>query len=324
MNTNIQESGVQKSFIIYGVSFATSNNLNIVGASVADETVKNICNPVRRLLHTSEVKNIAHTTPKISLISLDIETGENLFHSTISTNIVENQKILTQAVPKAFYQEPYERLTSLTTVSNGTFIISSVAHTQEGNFNRLLFIKSDESCQIQKSLKVWGFKQEDSTLESLLETQDGKLVGIISLRAGIPPFELATIDYKTGKVTYDELVLPHLLPDRRYSNLIQSPVDRKIYATSMDRAHPVHLVQLDMENYSVLTGKPLIIKLSELHFNNQALESDLLSLAFSPLGKLYAVANPNREPINSLFTVDINTGEMMLVRQLAVQKIAFA
>ncbi|MEH2094040.1 hypothetical protein [Nostoc sp.] len=30
------------------------------------------------------------------------------------------------------------------------------------------------------------------------------------------------------------------------------------------------------------------------------------------------------KPINSLFAVDINTGEMMLVRQLAVLKIAFA
>ncbi|MEH2346487.1 MAG: hypothetical protein V7K55_00510 [Nostoc sp.] len=324
MNTNRQESAVHTSSIIYGVSFATSNKLNTVSGGVADETAKNICNPVRRLLHTSEVKNIAHTTPKISLISLDIQTGKELFHSAISTNIVENQKILTQAVPKAFYQEPHERLTSLTTLSNGTFIISCVAHTQTGDFNRLLFINSDKSCRIRKSLKVWGFKQDNSTLESLLETQDGKLLGIVSLRGGIPPFELATIDDKTGKVTYDELVLPDLLPNRRYSNLIQSPVDRKIYATSIALGYPLHLVQLDMGNNSLITGKPLIIKLSELHFNNQALESDLLSLAFSPLGKLYAVANLNREPMNSLFTVDINTGEMMLVRQLAVQKIAFA
>jgi hypothetical protein len=321
MNPNIQASAVQKSSIIYGVSFATSNHLNIVGAN---ETEKNICNPVGRLLQTSEIKDIAHTTPKISLISLDIETGENLSHSTISTNIVENQEALTQVVPKAFYQEPYERLTSLNTLSNGAFIVSSVAHTQEGNFNRLLFVNNDESSQIQKSLKVWGFKQEDSTLESLLETEDGKLIGIISLRGGIPPFELVTIDSETGKVNYDELVLPDLLPDRRYSNLAQSPVEKKIYATSMDHAHPVHLVQLDMENYSGITGKPLIIKLSDLHLNNKPLENDLLSLAFSSLGKLYAVANLNREPMNSLFTVDINTGEMTLVRQLAVLKIAFA
>jgi hypothetical protein len=321
MNPNIQTSAVQKSSIIYGVSFATSNNLNIVGAN---ETVESICNPVGKLLHTSEIKDIAHTTPKISLISLDIETGENLSHSTISTNIVENQEALTQVLPKAFYQEPYERLTSINTLSSGAFIISSVAHTQEGNFNRLLFVNNDESSQIQKSLKVWGFKQGDSTLESLLETEDGKLIGIISLRGGIPPFELVTIDSETGKVNYDELVLPDLLPDRRYSNLAQSPVDRKIYATSMDHTHPLHLVQLDMESHSGITGKPLIIKLSELHLNNRPLESDLLSLAFSSSGKLYAVASLNHEPMNSLFTVDINTGEMTLVRQLAVLKIAFA
>ncbi|MEA5603904.1 hypothetical protein [Nostoc sp. UHCC 0252] len=321
MNSNIQASTAQKSSIIYGVSFATSNNFNSVDAN---ETAENISNPAVKLLNTAEVKNIADKTPEISLISLDIETGENLSHSTISTNIVENQQALTKAVPKAFYQQPYERLTSLNTLSNGTFIISSVAHTQEGNFSRLLFINSDESSQIQKSLKVWGFKQEDSTLENLLETEDGKLVGIISLRGGIPPFELVTIDSETGKVNYDELVLPGLLPDRRYSNLAQSPVDRKIYAVSMDHAHPVHLVQLDMESHSGITGKPLIIKLSELHFNNKVLENDLLSLAFSPLGKLYAIANVNREPINSLFTVDINTGEMVFVRQLAVTKIAFA
>ncbi|MFN6464566.1 MAG: hypothetical protein RMZ41_022495 [Nostoc sp. DedVER02] len=321
MNPNIQASTAQKASIVYGVSFATSNNLNLVGGN---ETAKNICNPLGRLLHTSEMENIAHTTPEISLISLNIDTGENLSHSTISTNIVENQQALTKVIPKAFYQEPYERLTSLNTLSNGTFIISSVAHTQEGNFNRLLFVNSYESGQIQKSLKVWGFKHEDSTLENLLETEDGKLVGIISIRGGIPPFELVTIDSETGKVNYDELVLPDLLPDRRYSNLTQSPVDRKIYAISMDHMHPAHLVQLDMENYSGITGKPLIIKLSELHLNNKVLENDLLGLAFSPLGKLYAIANINREPINSLFTVDIDTGEMVFVRKLAVLKIAFA
>lgn len=324
MNPKMQETAVQKSSIIYGVHFATSNNLDIVSANVASETVRNICNPAGRLLHTTEAKNIAHTTPEISLISLDIQTGKQLFRSPISAHIVENLNTHTKTTPKAFHKEPNERLTSLTPLSNGMFIITCVAHTQKGNFNRLIFLNSNKSSRIHKALKVWGFQQENSTLESLLETKDGKLLGIVSLREGIQPFKLVTIDHKTGKVTYDALVLPDLQPDQRYSNLTQSPVNRKIYATSMGMLQGVHLVQLDMENNSVITGKPLIIKLSELHFNNKSLESDLLSLTFSPLGKLYAVANLNHEPMNSLFTVDIKTGEMTLVRKIAVIKIAFA
>ncbi|WP_196513752.1 hypothetical protein [Nostoc sp. NZL] len=323
MNSNMQESAVQTSSIIYGVHFAAKKNLSMVSTSVANETAKKNCNPAGKPLHTSEVENIAHTTPEISLISLDIETGKQLSHSPISVNTVENKNIRTPDVHKAFHSNPYERLTSLTHLSNGTFIITCVARTQNGDFNRLIFFNRDKSSRTHKALKVWGFQQDSSTLESLLETQDGKLLGIVSLRGGVPPFELATIDYETGKVTYDPL-LPDLQPDRRYSNLAQSPVNRKIYATSMGMGYSLHLVQLDMENNSVMTGKALIIKLSELHFNNKPLESDLLSLAFSSLGKLYAVANLNHEPMNSLFTVDIDTGEMTLVRKLAVIKIAFA
>jgi hypothetical protein len=324
INPKIQETAVQKSSVIYGVLLATSNNVDIASANVASEAARKICNPVGRPLHTSEGKNIAHTTPEISLISLDIQTGKQLLHSPISAHIVENLNTHTKTAPKAFHKQPRERLTSLTPLSNGMFIITCVAHTQKGNFNRLIFIKTDKSSRIHKALKVWGFKQENSTLESLLETKDGKLLGIVSLRAGAPPFELVTIDHKTGKVTYDGLVLPDLQPDQRYSNLTQSPVNRKIYATSMGIGHRMHLVQLDMEKNSLITGKPLIIKLSELHFNNKPLESDLLSLSVSPLGELYAVANINHEPMNSLFTVDIKTGEMTLVIKIAVIKIAFA
>ncbi|WP_392535536.1 hypothetical protein [Nostoc sp. C117] len=324
MNPNLQETTVHKSSIIYGVHFATSNNLNVLSESVASETAINISHPVARLLHSSEVKNITHTTPEISLVSLEIQTGKQLSHSTISANIVENQNTHTKHVPKAFHTKPHERITSFAPLSNGMFIIACTAHMQNGNFTRLIFINSKKSSGTHKALKVSGFKQENSTLESLIEIKDGKLLGIVSLNSGIPPFELVTIDYKTGKVTYDELVLPDLQPDRRYSNLTQSPVNRKIYATSMGIPMGVHLVQLDMENNSGITGKPLIIKLSELHFENKALASDLLSLAFSPLGKLYAVANLNHQPMNSLFTVDIKTGEMTLVKKLAYGKIAFA
>jgi hypothetical protein len=324
INPNLQETTVQKSSIIYGVHFGATNNLNVVSASAGSETAINISHPAARLLHSSEVKNIAHATPEISLVSLEIQTGKQLLHSTISTNIVENQNRDTKHVPKAFHTKPHERITSLTPLANGTFIIACIAHTQKGDFNRIIFINSNKSSRTHKPLKLWGFKQDNSTLESLLQTKDGKLLGIVSLNAGIPPFELVTIDYKTGKVTDDALVLPDLQPDRRYSNLTQSPVNRKIYATSIDMRNSVHLVQLDMENNSGITGKPLIIKLPELHFNNKPLENDLLSLAVSPSGKLYAVANLNHEPMNSLFTVDIKTGEMMLVRKIAVVKIAFA
>jgi hypothetical protein len=51
--------------------------------------------------------------------------------------------------------------------------------------------------------------------------------------------------------------------------------------------------------------------------------NDLLSLTFSPSRHLIALANLKKEKDNSLFSVDMKTGEMSLLSKVAVDKIVF-
>lgn len=62
----------------------------------------------------------------------------------------------------------------------------------------------------------------------------------------------------------------------------------------------------------------------ELRFNGRPLSNDLACLAFSPSNQLFALADPNLEGSNSLFSVDPQTGQMQFLRKFAVDKIAFS
>ncbi|MBW4617680.1 MAG: hypothetical protein KME21_31720 [Desmonostoc vinosum HA7617-LM4] len=320
----VKKVAAQSQSTIYGVRFATSsNNRNPMNASVTNNN-ELISHRMGRVLKPSETANIDNTSPQISVISFNFYTGQQLSHSEISANQVENLNARTEVASKAVFCESTERLTSFTALSRNRFVITSVVHLQQGNFTRLLFIRGGQSSRFQKALKVWGFKNKNSTLESLMNTQNDQLISLISQQGGVFPFELATIDSRTGKVDYDALTLPDLQPNRSYRHLTLSPIDGKIYATTMGAEGGVFLVQFDMQNKSIITGKPLLLKLSELSYNKQHLENDLLSLAVSPLGQLYALAAPNNEPTNSLFSIDEKTGKMTLIRPFAVDKIAFA
>ncbi|KOP27178.1 hypothetical protein AMR41_07490 [Hapalosiphon sp. MRB220] len=270
----------------------------------------------------------ANTTPAISLVSIDLPTNRQTltnqiipktFNEILPTK-VDNTDTKTEIANKALYTELIERITGFTALSNGTFVLISTALTKHGNYNKLLFFDRRSS----KSQKISGFKKVNCTIESLVATQDDKLIGIVSLNGGIPPFEMVIINPKNGKVSSDsDLCLPELPPDRRFSNLALSP-DGKIYATSLGVEGVPRLIQLDLDNRSMITGKVNIVTLSPLMFDKQPLRNDLLSLTFSPSGKVYALADPKNEKTNSLFSVDIETGEMTLMSKVAVDKIAFS
>jgi hypothetical protein len=233
---------------------------------------------------------------------------------------VDNTDTKTETASLALYTEPNERITGLTALSNGTFVIVITALTKHGNYSKLLFFDNQSS----KSKKISGFKKSNCTIENLLATKDDKLIGIVSLNGGTPPFEMIIINPKNGKVSSgSDLCLPELLPDRRFSNLALSP-DGKIYATTLAREGITTLVQLDLDNRSMITGKGNIVTLSPLMSDEQPLQNDLLSLTFSPTGEVYALANPKNEGTNSLFSVDIETGEMRPMSKVAVDKITFS
>lgn len=275
--------------------------------------------------------DLANTTPSISLIALDLPIGQQLLNHEMLPKIVheflpttvDNADIKTEIVTQAVYTQPTERITGLTTLSNGTFIIVTVATTQKGNHNKLLYTQGKFSQAKIRSQKISGFKQSNATIEGVLANKDDKLFGIVSYSGGSPPFELVVINLKTGKVSSDsDLCLPDLPPDIRFSNLTLAP-DGTIFATTLERAGFTTLVQLDPVKKSVITGKILIHKLAQLSYKNHLLPNDLLSLTCSPSGQIFALANFKNEQYNSLLSVNIKTGKMKLISKVAVDKILF-
>ena len=309
---------------ILGVRLAAINTTNtpapnpiggIIGG-VVDAVVDDVDDVV------NIVVDAVRNTPPIAVISSDVETGREISVSRIATAAVDNLDSITDTlIDRAVSTLRPERITGLTALSDGSLIVASVGSTPRGQVSRLIITDSRER---RRSVRVSGFPNPNGTVESILGTKDNRLFSIISLREGIPPFALVTIDLNTGRITAGEdLALPDLQSGARFSNLAQSP-DGTIYGTTIGREGATSLVQLDLENRSVITGRGRIIKLPQFSFNNQPLENDLSSLAFSPSGQLFALGDPNSEGTNSLFNVDVRTGQLRLLRVFNVAKIAFA
>lgn len=280
----------------------------------------------------------ANTTSGIILQSLDLAnlTTQEPLIAEISEGSVSNQQDATETVPKALVvRKPSNRITGFTVLSDSTFVISTVTETKDGDFSHLLFsdpLKKNEKKSPKKGLKVKKAKSPKykyTTVESLLATtinnkKDNELLSVVSLSGGGTPFELAFIDSSSGQIDASaETGLPELSSQERLSNLAQSP-EGKIYATSVGGQGGVSLVELDLANRAVVTGRGKNIRLVGLSFNNKPLENDLASLAFSSSGQLFALADPSYKGTNSLFIVDVKSGELALLREFAVDKIALA
>ena len=301
---------------VMGKSIAQQSQSILYGVSL---TAKN-SNSISKAINTTD---IANTTPGISVVSIDLVSGKNLSTFEVAATTVENSNISTETGNKAIYSNDFERITAFTIQPDGTFIIVAIASGKKGNFNRIITVDSKSVNKVQKGLKLSGFKQKNSTVESLLVTRDKKVLSVISLNEGTPPFELSNFDLKTGKLSSNS-ELPQLATNLRFSNLSQGS-DGIIYATVIGSEGIVSLVQLDLVNKSLITGKARIVRLSDLTFNSKPLKNDLLSLAVSSSNQIFALFNQNTEVTNSLFTVDPKTGEMKLLKKLLnVDKIAFA
>lgn len=258
-----------------------------------------------------------NTTPRIVVESLNLTTGQQISTSDLPQASVQNRQVADPTADSAVAIASRERLTGFTTLADGTFLLATVATTDRGSFTRLSFGDSKSS---RSGLKVSGL-QRNSTVENLLSTKDGRLLTILSLYQGTPPFEVAVLDSKTGRVSSSN-ELPAVPENRRLSNLTQAP-DGTIYATAVGMEGSTDLVQVDLTNRAIATGRGQIIYIASLTFNHRTLDNDLAGLAFSPSNQLFALADPNYEGTNSLFSVDIKTGAMTWLRQFAVEKISF-
>jgi hypothetical protein len=276
----------------------------------------------------------ANKTPAMELVAADLKTGQVISVTPLPERSVDNPQDQTPSTTQAF-SILSDRITGFTAQldENGGFVIATVISTERGNFSRLLFADR----RAARSKKVTGFQQSQETVESLVALPNSdrpktyRLLSILSLNGGIPPFDLGAIDPRSGKVSFGaKLAMPELAFTSRFSNLARSP-NGTIYATTLGsegvamRARgSASLVQIDLTNKSPITGRGKITPLVQLRFNDQPLEMDLQSLAVSPSGQLFALADPEYTGRSSLCAVNPTTGQMQLLRPFAVDKITFA
>lgn len=235
---------------------------------------------------------------RVLLLALDLTTGQ-----------IQDLSATTPEITLL----PNERISSFTLLPNGTFILATAPVTATitgppASLSRLLSFSSPQTLPTLQGL------DNNSTVESLLGINDLELLSIVSLNQGTPPFRLATINLQTGQVSFiNELLLP---PIQRFSNLAQCPYGH-IYATSIGREGSTGLVQLDLQQGS-------LINLSQLSFDNQFLSNDLASLAYSPSDPLFALGDPTYKGTNSVFSVNEISGVIEFVTDFEADKIIFA
>lgn len=228
-----------------------------------------------------------------------------------SLNVVLNQ---VETLPTPEIQnglQTGEKLTGFTSLPDGTLIlaISPVrASKKEENPTRLVFVGTSP-----KSLNVSGLKKGER-LESLLAANDGSLLALRIKKNGRPPSDLVSVDPSTGAISLvDKIKLPQT---ERFTQLAQSP-NGTLYTIAVGRQGQTSLVQLDLGK-----GKP--ITLAQLKIDGTVWNSglnDLVSSPASPADQLFALGAPRYQRPYNLYTVDVNTGAMTLVREFDVTKI---
>ncbi|OKH22642.1 hypothetical protein [Chroogloeocystis siderophila] len=257
-------------------------------------------------------RTLAQTGPILYGVTVD-STGTNLIIQAL--NLATGNLLPTNIQRKL---ETNERISGFTSLPNGRFAIATGPATSlpgrgVGRRSRLI------SSSAQNLPEPQGL-DANAAFESILNTTDNRLLSIVSLNQGTPPFRFANVDRQSGRVTYLSDI--DLRPNRRYSNLSQSPKGN-IYGTLLGPDGGPTLVQFDFANRSIVTGKAKIIPIAQLTYNKRPLFNDVASLALSPSNQLFALADPTYEGTNSLFSVNIQTGEMTFLRKFAVQKITF-
>ncbi|RUT04640.1 hypothetical protein DSM106972_042090 [Dulcicalothrix desertica PCC 7102] len=281
----------------------TPDTVFVVADTVTGKETSRISVPSR------QVSNL-QTDTKLDSVEIDNAQVDN----TDASRGVPGKSVLTRT---------RERITSLTPLTDGTLAVVSVVNTPRGNFTRVAQI-NPKTGENLGATRISGFETNSSTLESLVATKDNNLIGIASFSDGLPPFKLIGIDLKGGKANNAErLALPTLFPNRRYSNLVLGR-DNVIYGTSIGSEGSVVLIKIDLNDRAAITGRAKVTTVVELQLDNKDLENDILSLAISPGGQIYALADPASKGTNSLFIVDEKSGAIRFVRDFQVDKIAFA
>jgi len=165
---------------------------------------------------------------------------------------------------------------------------------------------------VSQEIPVDGLSQ-GIALQHAIALNKNTLIGVTSDIADTPPFKLVSLSLNSGKVT--DIKSYSLSEDQRIANFTRCS-DRIIYATTLSRQSGPRLVKIDSKNRK-------FSEVAELRFRDAPLRNDVMSLACSPSGELYALANPAYEATNSLYNLNQVDGQLTLVRQFDVEKITF-
>ncbi|MFS0515835.1 hypothetical protein ACEYW6_14130 [Nostoc sp. UIC 10607] len=275
------------------------------------------------LLSTSKTQNWENQTPPVELSTADLTTGKILSKVNQLSLSVENLLSVPKN-PRAFFLNDYSRISKAIMLKNGTLVISTVSSTKDGHFNHLISISSIGSLTIPifGAKKVLGFKRANQTVESLLSLPNNQLLCLVGTE-GVPPFSFRTLDLTTGQaLARDELALPSLPPTHRFANLCQD-LKGNIFATEIgSEGFPV-LISMNLQEKAIVTGNVKIKRLTPLSFEGRPLSYDLQDLTFSSDGQLHALAADGNRKNTAVYTVDVKSGKMGLVRKFAAEKFAF-
>lgn len=270
---------------------------------------------------TSKTQNRENQTPPVELVTADLATGNVLSKVSQPELSVDNPT----AVPKisrAFFLSDSNRITKAIVLADKTLLISTVSSTRNGYFNYLISAVGSATSLKFAARKVLGLEKATQTVESLLSLPNNQLLCLLG-NEGIPPFTFKTLDIRTGKIlSGDELNLPPLPLNHRFANLCQDPKGN-IFATEISSEGIPVLISMNLQEKAQITGKVKIKRLTPLNFEGRPLSNDLKDLNFSSSGQLYALAADNNGKNNALFTVEVKSGKMGLVRKFASEKFAF-
>ncbi|MBD2609689.1 hypothetical protein H6G94_00110 [Nostoc punctiforme FACHB-252] len=273
------------------------------------------------LLSASNTQNRENQTPGVELNTADLVTGRILSKVNRLSLAVENPLAVTKN-PRAFFLNDYSRITKAIVLKNGTLVISTVSSTKNGYFNHLLFTIGSATIPVFGGRKVLGFKRANQTVESLLSLPNNQLLCLVGTE-GVPPFSFRTLDFTTGRVfARDELALPSLPPTHRFSNLCQD-LKGNIFATEIGSEGFPCLISMNLQEKALITGNIKIKRLTPLTFEGRPLSYDLQDLTFSSDGQLYALAADSNRKNTAVYTVDVKSGKMGLLRNFAAEKFAF-
>lgn len=206
-----------------------------------------------------------------------------------------------------------EQLTGLTSFGDDdSTLVLSIAPVRTGNKEneptRLVFLGTSP-----KTLTLSGLKKQNR-LQSLLGSNDGSLLGLVTTKNHKPPVDLVEIDPSTGEISLiDKIKLPQT---QRFSNLAQCP-NGTIYTTALGRLGETSLVRLDLAQGTSTT-------VAQLNYNGMVWNNGLSDLVCTTGDVLLALGAPRYETPNNLYYVEPSTGTMTLLTEYDATKIALA